>query len=234
MLDPAQRGISTAALKAADVPSPSSSLDLEVRRGEDAEHPAIWEFAATYRPSASLPDELPRFVAESALSQWERTQELPEIGLDGMRLVLWWLFQHWRHVHTDVPWEQTNPSHAGLARALVEKIHLELYQEESWWWEPDHEPTDEERWQRALARSNEGRDVAELYDLAAELLSEMIDRRDAGEDDPLNLPLIEADRLRAFRLHAAWHVARGLLAIRDGDVEAARDLAYEGSVEVGP
>ncbi len=158
------REISTAALTAADVPSPDGSLEME----REGEFPAIWKFAKTYLPPAALPRELPAFVAQSALARWETEGELPEIGLDGLRLTLWWISEHWRHTQSEGVWERGYPKHAGFARALVTKIHLELYQEESWWWEPDHEPTDEDHWQRALGRSHEGRDVAELYEIAAD------------------------------------------------------------------
>jgi hypothetical protein len=183
------RAISTTALTAADVPSPDGSLEME----REGEFPAIWKFAKTYPPPAALPHELPAFVAHSALARWEAEGELPEIGLDGLRLALWWVFEHWRHTQSEEIWERRYPKHAGFARALVTKIQLELYQEESWWWQPDHEPTDEERWQRARRRSNEGRDVAELYELAANLLSQAIDQGERGSEDPLNLPLIEED-----------------------------------------
>lgn len=229
------REVSTAGLSAADVPSPDGLLDVQGERDRDAQDPPIWQFAATFRPPAALPQALPEYVARSALSDWERSGELPEIGLDALRLALWWLHQYWRHAHTEEPWESTHPTHASFTRALVKQIHLQLYQEESWWWQPEHEPTDEERWERALARSNEGRDVAELYALAADMLSEAIERRDVGETDPLNLALITEDALTAFRLHAAWQLAHGLVAAGDGrSLEEARQLAYKGAVAAGP
>lgn len=224
------REISTAALTAADVPAPDGSLDVE----REGEFPDIWVFAKTYPPPAALPGGLPAFVAQAALARWEADGEVPELGLDGLRLTLWWLSEHWRHTQSAGEWERGYPRHAGLTRALVTKIHLELYQEESWWWQPDHEPTDEERWERALGRSNEGRDVAELYDIAANVLSQAIERREAGAEDPLNLPLIEEDPLRAARVYAAYMLARGLVGSGDGiTLEEARYVAYRTAASLG-
>jgi len=225
-----EREISTAALTADGVPSPDGSLDMQ----RDGEFPPIWRFAVTYRPPAALPRELPALVAESALVQWKSKNAVPEIGLDGQRLALWWLFHHWRHTQSEGPWERGYPEHAALTRALVKAIHLELYQEESWWWEPNHEPTDEERWQRALGRSTEGRDVGELYDIAANVLSQAIEQREAGAEDPLNLPLIEEDPLRGARVHAAYLLARGLVTSGGGrTLEEARDAAYATAASLG-
>lgn len=49
--------ISTAALTAADVPSPDGSLEPDRER----EFPAIWKFAKTYPPPAALPRHLAKF-----------------------------------------------------------------------------------------------------------------------------------------------------------------------------
>lgn len=78
------REISTAALAAADVPAPDGPLDME----REGDCPAIWVFAKTYPPPAALPRELPAFVAQAALTQWDAEGEIPEIGLDGLRLSL--------------------------------------------------------------------------------------------------------------------------------------------------
>ena len=224
-----ERVISTAALNAADIPSPDGALE----KRPDAELPAIWRFAMTYRLPAAFPEDLPAFLAQAALSHWQARREVPDIGLDGQRLILWWLYQHWRHTHSEGVWERGYREHADLTRALVRSIGREIEEEESWWWQPEHEPSDEERWRRARSRSNETRDLGELYGLAADMLSRAIERRDEGAGDPLNVPLDEEDPLRAARVHAAHLLARGLANEGNRTLEAARDTAYEVAESLG-
>lgn len=232
-MDVPRQTVSTAALKAADVPSPDGSLDEW--RGD--EPPELWWFASSYEPPADFPNlfELAQFVTDAAVKQWSETNELPALGLGGLRLTLWWLFHHWRHTQSEGSWEKDYPEYAGYVRATVTKIHLELFQEESWWWEPGHIPTAEEREGRALARANEGRGVAQLYGLAADILSQAIEVRDTGEDDPFNLPLIEFDVVHGARVYAAYALARGLTMCGGGrSLEEARDVAYHEAAVLAP
>ena len=230
-VDHTDREISTVALTASDVPSSEGPLDQR----PDGTLPSIWQFALTYRPTPALPYKLHEFVAQSARTSWETQQELPDIGLDGLRLALWWEYQHWRHGQSGGGSERKDPSHAAFARALVKKIHLVLFQEESWWWDPGHKPTEEERAYRAKFRSPEGHDIADLYDIAARLLAEAIDQREAGADDPLNLALMELDSLRLVRMMAGHRLARGLVDEMGGrTLEEARAAAYAQAGSIRP
>jgi hypothetical protein len=218
--------ISTAALRWDQVPESAPSLE----RTDVEELPPLWRFAATYVPPADFPNalELAAFVTEGAVTHWKETGEPPEIGLGGLRLTLWWLFQQWRHTADDGPWESTYPQYAGYARAAASKIRQELYGEAEWWWDPGHTPTDEERAERALERANETGALKELYSAAVDVLSEAIALRDAEADDPFDLPLVEADPVRAALAHAACLVARGLVASGGGrTLEEAQAVAYE-------
>jgi hypothetical protein len=214
--------ISTAALRSEDVPASDGPLEGWIR----GKPPALWQFAATYVPPADFPcaDKLGAFVTEAAVRQWSETGGLPEIGLGGLRLTLWWLFQQWRHTQAEGPWEATYPQYAGYARASVDQIRLEVYREQSWWWDPGHTPTDAERDKSARARANETGAVSELYALAADVLNEAIALRDAGGEDPFNLPLIESDLVRAAKVHAAYLLARGLTG-GGRSLEEAREVA---------
>lgn len=175
--------------------------------------------------------ELSGFIATSVMNEWKNTNELPNVGLGTWRLSLLWMYHHWRHMHDDrnSVWSREESDEVRFTRFLVSEIHRELYQEESWWWQPDHTPSDEERWSRALGRAPEAHDVAQLYEMAGEILLEAIQPRDRGADDPMNLPLIERDPMWAARRHQAYQLARGLLDLvgrgTDG-LDEARDRAY--------
>jgi hypothetical protein len=220
--------VSTAALRSQDVPSPSGSL--EEWRGD--EPPELWRFARSYEPPADLPNlqAVASFLTEAAVGHWRKAGELPELGLGGLRLTLWWLFQQWRHTQSAGGWEAVYPDYASYVRAAVTEIHKALYEEESWWWAPSHSPTDDEREHRALARANETEALANMYADAAELLDRAIERREAGDADPLNLALIEYDVVRGAQVDAAFTLACGL-TVRGGGrtLEEAQDVAYERS-----
>lgn len=228
-----QGTISTASLRFDQVPSPDGSLDA--RSG--GEQPPIWQFAASYSPPPDLPSpfQLGKFVTEAAIAHWLGTGEIPEIGLGGLRFTLWWLYHAWRHEQGAVEsWEQAHPDTAGYVRVVVEKIGVGIFQEESWWWDPGHTPTPEEREERALIRANDAGAVGELYKLAAEILGEAIKQRDEG-NDPFNLPLIEFDLAQGEKVYAAYAMARGLVVQSEGrSLEDAQALAYHQAARLSP
>jgi hypothetical protein len=226
------RIISSADLTAADVPDPAGALGME--RG--GEYPAVWLFALSYPAPPTLPAELPGFVAQAVVAGWEAGGALPDaFELDELRLTLWGLHECWRQMDNGAAWERQHPSHASLARALVTQIRTELQNEESWYWDPGHEPTDEDRSRRRLALSKESRDLKELYEAAGRLLDSAIAQRDAGSEDPLTAPLAETDALQAARLDAAYLVARGLLAVAgNASLEDARSACFERASALTP
>ena len=220
--------ISTAALSASDVPSPKGPL---ADFGDRDELPEIWRFAITYVPSRTMSFELVGFIATAVMNEWKKSDELPDVGLGTWRLSLLWMFHHWRHTQDDraTPWSREDSDEVRFTRFLVAEIHRELFQEESWWWEREHTPSDEERWSRALLRAPEAHDVAQLYEMAGEILLEAIQARDGGAADPMNIPLIETDPLWAARRYQAYELARGLVDIvgrGPAGLDEARDRAY--------
>lgn len=110
-----------------------------------------WRFAMTYVPSRTMSFELVGFIATAVKNEWKKSNELPDVGLATWRLSLLWMYHHWRHAHDDrgSVWSREDSDEVRFTRFLVTEIHRELYQEESWWWQPEHTPTDEERWSRA-------------------------------------------------------------------------------------
>jgi len=222
--------ISTAALAAADVPAADGSLDMQ----PDSEYPPIWRFAKSYGLPHTMPYDIPGIVAEFVLDGFERHGAIPGVQLDTKRLALWSLSELFRGSHDDPRgWDRAHPRRAALARALVADIRRVLFEEEAWWWEPDHEPTDEERWRRALTRTHESADIAQLYLLAVTILSTAIERRDRGCDRPLDVPLTEADPIVGYRLVAAHQLARGL-ASTAATLEDARDKSYREAAATHP
>ena len=223
-----QELISTAALSADDVPSPNGPL---AGFGERGEVPEIWRFAVTYVPSPTMSSALVGFIAAAVKNEWKKSNELPDVGLGTWRLSLLWMYHHWRHTHDDrgSVWSREDSDEVRFTRFLVTEIHRELYEEESWWWQPEYTPTDEERWSRALGRAPEAHDVAQLYGMAGETLFAAIQARDSGSEDPLNLPLTETDPLWAARRYQAYELARGLVDIVGrgaAGLDEARDRAY--------
>lgn len=174
--------VSTPGLRSAAIPLGHESLEFA---GESLS--PIWRFSLTYDPRNLARVETIRLLADLLRARFERDGELPgDADLDLLRACLSAEHEYWRATGPggDVPrgqtWEESEPQHAAFVRALVREIHTRVYQEESWWWEPDRTPELWKRNERALGRSREGRRLARLYELAAEHIGELIEMCEHG------------------------------------------------------
>jgi ADP-ribosyl-[dinitrogen reductase] hydrolase len=237
--------IATCALGSEDAPwLASASLDP----GEFTE--PIAELSLSFDPSPFPPGmlgQLAMFVMES----FTRTGELPPVGVDGWRACLretwrsrWnWLQEEAAYGDPDKPrsWQQTQPQQAALLRALVNAIHTEISQEEQWWWAPDETPTACDRWERAVARSEESFAAQTLYHQAFDHLGEIIEAvktRRLSPLDALTATNASAGPLARYRYLCGRQLALGLVAdVRAGETAdptlgtlyTARAAAWQGT-----
>lgn len=248
--------ISTCALKPSDVPHPvPSSLD----RGEGCER--VWEFAASFAVDAFRG--YLSFLATTVREAYEGPPtvlrgragiahgQLPEVGLDVLRACLWfewqdrerWLHDDWAMSEPDVdPWQFRFPERAAFVGALVEKIHTELVNEQTYGWPPHGEPTPQDRWERATRRSYEAEAPRLLYEAAWHWLDGVIARVESHQIQLADaLPSVggagEMDPLAHYRRVLTNRLILGLLveAGRTGPpgpdadmLRTAREAASEG------
>lgn len=213
------REVSTSGLKADLIPDPNGPLDPS----DDGE-PAIWRFAQTFDVNSFADEKTSLFLTRSAMNVYEATETLPDLDLDGYRACLAIEYSHWRatgpggSLARGASWESMYSQHASFVRELVREIHKEVFQEESWWWEPNKTPTDDERVARSLSWSRQPRQLARLLDLAGEHISEhneldLMESFERGDDPYLRL-----------RAQAAYFLAQGL--VDSAGTEQADITAY--------
>ena len=229
--------ISSTALHYRDVPDPNGSLEFR----PPARIPELIQFAMTM-DKASMPAlETLEFLATAVRKRWERVGDLPELDLDGYRGCLYYEADYWRHTQSGGrAWETKHVEHAAFLRGLVGAIAKFLCEEESWWWEPEKEPTDEERNRRAPTRSREGEPLIRLYEDASRHLGETIETYEKGlpaEDrviaEALDPPVLDEDPVLAFRQRTAQRLALAFWLRAEGEgfdrVRAAEKAANEAA-----
>lgn len=242
---------STTALTSEGIPDPNGPLEPT----EEGELPELIRFAFSIDAAALPSTQMLELFASALRERWERAddesgaKEFPVgIELDALRWALNYEGHHWRHHAGDHRggWARGHPEHAEFFRALVAELNKLIYQEESWWWEPDHEPSDDERLQRALARSRERGPLVRLYDETWSHLEEVISTYEDGlpDDDKtllevLDPPIVEEpDPVRYARQQTVQRLAIAFFMQAEGEgfgrARNASQAALDASAALGP
>lgn len=138
--------VPTAGLRSSRIPSPDGPVEPLPES-----LPAIWVFALTFDPRNFASETTITFLSDSARGVYEHTGALPDLDLEALRACLANEHQYWRAtgpggvLPRGSTWEEVEPAHAAFVRALLREIVTRVFHEESWWWDPNHQPSIDER-----------------------------------------------------------------------------------------